>query len=320
MLVCAHSKWIDVFPVHSADTGTTLEKLRISFAAWGVPEVLVSDNAQGFVSTEFETFCKVNGIRHLTTPCLSPKSNGAAEKAVDIFKRGLYKQRTGSVQTKVSRFLFRYRTTPQSTTQCTPAELFLGRVPRTHLDSLIPGREVRVREKQESQKRYKDQGSQDRAVSVGDKVFVSAVDNLRGLDKCRWAPGHVVCRDGLKLTVQLSDGRIIVRHADRVRKRYCAVSVSHDVNRRPQEPTPVRETAASPETPVTEATQLPVRSPEAEPLPDAPADHSASHTSCTDGLGRAGAAGPSPGRAAVSPRYSLRDRSGLQKPNRLMYR
>ena len=35
------------------------------------------------------------------------------------------------VSTNIARFLFRYRATPHTTTQVSPAELFLGRVVRT---------------------------------------------------------------------------------------------------------------------------------------------------------------------------------------------
>ena len=325
VLVCAHSKWIDVFPTRSSDTDTTIEKLRMSFANWGIPQVLVSNNAQAFVSKEFTAFCRVNGIRHLTTPCLSPKSNGAAEKAVDILKRGLYKQKTGWVQTRVSRFLFRYRTTPHSTTQCTPAELFLGRVPRTHLDSLFPSRGDRVQAKQEVQKRYKDRGSQDRYLFVGDRVFVSSVEGLRGFDKCsRWVPGHVVCRNGVKLTVELFDGRVVVRHADQVRKRHCA-DVSVPKAPAEGEVTGVAQPgAASREASVTEAVaRLPDRSPDSEPptadLSGGSASASAGGAGSAIGSNHSVSPDPGPSPAAGPPRYAVRDRSTIKRPDRLKY-
>ena len=126
ILVDAHSKWMDVYPTRTSDSEVTIDKMRMSFANWGVPNTIVSDNAQCFVSKQFEAFCQVNGIRHLTTPCLSPKSNGLAERAVQTFKNGLYKQTLGSVDTKVSRFLFRCRTTPHSVTMRSPGRIVFG--------------------------------------------------------------------------------------------------------------------------------------------------------------------------------------------------
>ena len=220
ILIDAHSKWMDIFSTHSCSTDVTIEKMRSSFACWGVPKTIVTDNARCFLSEQFGTFCRVNGVRHLTSPCLSPKSNGLAERGVQTFKNGLYKQKTGSVETKVSRFLFRYRTTPNSVTLRSPAELFLGRVPRTHLDALIPDIGERVQRRQETQKTYRDKHACEREMSVGDKVFVSAVDRLRGLEHSQWAPGRVIGRSGVKFEIELCDGRVITRHADQVRKRF----------------------------------------------------------------------------------------------------
>ena len=157
IVVDAHSKWLDVFPCRQATTETTLEKLRSSFACWGVPQTLVSDNAQCFVSPEFEAFCRVNGICHLTSPPFSPKSNGLVERAVQTFKRSFNKQERGSVNTRVSRFLFNYRTAVHSTTHTSPAELMFGRQLRTPLDVIRPDLGETVRSEQSKQKQYKDQ-------------------------------------------------------------------------------------------------------------------------------------------------------------------
>ena len=42
----------------------------------------------------------------------------------------------GTIESRVSRFLFKYRTTPHSTTGVPPAELMFNRHLRTHLDLL----------------------------------------------------------------------------------------------------------------------------------------------------------------------------------------
>lgn len=220
LIVDAHSKWMDVFPCRQATTEATLEKLRVSFACWGVPKTLVSDNAQCFVSPEFEAFCRVNGIRHLTSPPFSPKSNGLVERAVQTFKRGYTKQQSGSVNTKVSRFLFNYRTATHSTTHASPAELMLGRQLRTPLDILRPNQADVVRGEQATQKEYKDRGcrqSDPGSLLVGDRVYVSAVGQLRGSEGKKWLQGVLVGKSGVKFTVRLCDGRVVVRHGDRVR-------------------------------------------------------------------------------------------------------
>ena len=52
VLIDAHSKWIDVYPVRAATSNATIQQLRITFAQFG----MVSDNGQCFVSAEFEEF------------------------------------------------------------------------------------------------------------------------------------------------------------------------------------------------------------------------------------------------------------------------
>ena len=55
VLIDAHSKWMDVFPVRSATTSATLECLRKTFAIHGLAETIVTDNGSCFTSDEFAT-------------------------------------------------------------------------------------------------------------------------------------------------------------------------------------------------------------------------------------------------------------------------
>ena len=55
-----------------------------------------------------------------------PSSNGLAEQAVKTVKEGIKNMSEGCLLDKLSRFLFHYRITPQSTTGKAPAELMMG--------------------------------------------------------------------------------------------------------------------------------------------------------------------------------------------------
>ena len=47
-------------------------KLDIMFTTWGSPETLASDNGPQFMSNQFQDWCRLNGIVHLTSvPCHS---------------------------------------------------------------------------------------------------------------------------------------------------------------------------------------------------------------------------------------------------------
>ena len=142
----------------------TIEKLRIAFAAHGLPEIVVTDNGSNFVSREFEDFLKQNGIRHIRTAPYHPASNGMAERAVQTFKEGMKKMNEGSVETHVSRFLARYRITPQTSTGVSPAELLLGRKPRSRQDLVYPEIRRKVRQSQASQKLAHDWHAKERTL------------------------------------------------------------------------------------------------------------------------------------------------------------
>ena len=60
LIVDAHSKWIGAFAMSSTTSFSTIEKLRLVFARFGVPEMLVSDNGTNFTSKEFQLFCTKN--------------------------------------------------------------------------------------------------------------------------------------------------------------------------------------------------------------------------------------------------------------------
>ncbi len=97
ILVNTHSKWMDVYPVSTASSGITIDCLRKSFSNHGLSEMLVSDNAACFVSTEFKEFMNKNGTRHVTSAPFHASSNGLAERAVQTLKTMMKKAGEGSV-------------------------------------------------------------------------------------------------------------------------------------------------------------------------------------------------------------------------------
>lgn len=125
------SKWIEAIAVNNGTSATTIEKLRMVFATHGLPDVLVSDNGTCFTSEEFGEFLRRNGIRHRTSALYHPSSNGLAERAVQTVKSGLIKMKGDTVETRLSRFLFKYRVTPQSVIGLSPAEMLMNRRPRS---------------------------------------------------------------------------------------------------------------------------------------------------------------------------------------------
>ena len=215
VIVDAHSKWMDIHITNSSTSSVTIELLRKTFAALGLPEVVVSDNATTFTSTEFSDFLKRNGVRHVRTPPYHPASNGLAERAVQTFKEAMKRIKGGSLNTRLPRFLFRYRMTSHTSTQVSPAELMFGRKLRSHLDLLRPSTGRTVRQAQDQQKKNHDVRSQSRSFVIGESVY--ARNYGQG---SKWLPGSVIETEGSVLfRVCLTDGRIICRHVDQLRSR-----------------------------------------------------------------------------------------------------
>lgn len=105
---------------------------------------MVTDNGPSFTSKEFQTFLSDNGIVHTLTAPYHPSSNGLAERAVQTVKNGIKRTPRATVQEKLSKFLFTYRITPQTTTGIAPAQLLMGRRLRSRLDRLFPDHTQKV--------------------------------------------------------------------------------------------------------------------------------------------------------------------------------
>ena len=212
VVVDAYSKWLEVIPVSSTSSSITIEKLRQLFACHGLPKRLVSDNGTAFTSQEFTNFLQQNGISHSKSPPFHPASNGLAERAVQTFKNALKRMKSGSIYTKLSRFLLTYRTTPHTTTGVSPAEMLMGRKLRVKFDLLRPDFRSKVMEKQIDQKHYHDQRAKVRNFTEGDKVYVRNYSHGP-----KWLSGTITDKTGpLSFVIRLSDGRVVRRHSDQI--------------------------------------------------------------------------------------------------------
>ena len=158
---------------------------------------------------EFATFLIQNGIKHITSPPYHPTTNGLAERAVQIVKKGLKKEISGTMEDRIAKLLMAYRTTPQSTTGVSPAELLLGRKIRTKLDMLKPNFNDYV----EQQKNCHD-SNRTSGYSIGE-VYV------RGFGTGpKWLPATIEETTGpVSYLVRLEDQRLVRHHQVHLRKR-----------------------------------------------------------------------------------------------------
>lgn len=244
VIVDAHTKWMEIFPVNTATSQTTITILRWTFSRFGLPYTIVSDNGTCFTSMEFNSYLQSLGIQHLTTAPYHPQSNGMAERCVQILKKGLKKFTDGTLDQRVANILFSYRTTPQSTTGKTPAELMFNRHIRSKLDLLLPN----DRRKENSNL---ETPSLRKFFQVSDLVYVKNFHQRE-----RWTPGKINKVLGTVMyEVMLEDSNQLVRrHVNQLRRRSTwdtDLEIDRDYNRdglgstQQSSVTPlVRETAA----------------------------------------------------------------------------
>lgn len=238
VLVDAHSKWIECTQMKTLSSTAFITKLRHIFARFGLPKLIVSDNAKTFTSSEFIKFCADHGIERLTTSVYTPQSNGLAENAVKTcksFLKKLYSDRSErDIDSGLAECLFQYRSTPHCTTGVSPARLMLGRELRTKLDTFTPracdtpdvrreGDQVaeRVRQRQVRQKQNFS-GKSKRRFDVGNKVWARDYSDPQ---KPTWTLGTVSKRFG-KVMYDILIDSLNVTWRRHVNQLLCAKSVS----------------------------------------------------------------------------------------------
>ncbi|XP_041435047.1 uncharacterized protein K02A2.6-like [Xenopus laevis] len=214
LVIDSYSKWLEVLPTKISTSEKTITLLHNLFASYGLPKELVSDNGPQFTSQEFQYFLKQNGIKHKLTPPYHPASNGAAERAVQTFKKAWMKHSVASEsagttgELRLCRFLFSYRNIPHSVTESTPAELFLKRHLQSRLDLFKPSLADTVEKHQKQQVRAHNSSRQrHKDFYPGDKVLVRDFRH----SGCLWSPGTICHRRGpLTYEVQIGNCHVHV--------------------------------------------------------------------------------------------------------------
>ena len=146
LVVDAHSKWLEIFPLNTTTTEKTLQLLHNFFASYGLLDQIVTDNGTQFTSSEFQKFTKANRIKYIGSAPYHAATNGEAECCVQTFKKLLKaaKSDPSNLQFKLAQFLLSYRSTSHSTIRLSPAKLFLKRALKTRLNLLYPSVERKV--------------------------------------------------------------------------------------------------------------------------------------------------------------------------------
>jgi len=136
------SRWPECYILTSTQTKYVINALDKTFARFGTPDTIVSDNGPQFISWEFKNFMAANGIKgHLVTPYY-PQANSSIERffrTLKKFTKVCNISRT-NLADQLHDFLSMYRNTPVRATGHTPAEMILrycpnGKLPQVGITS-----------------------------------------------------------------------------------------------------------------------------------------------------------------------------------------
>ncbi|KAG6456672.1 hypothetical protein O3G_MSEX009875 [Manduca sexta] len=217
VLIDSSSKWLEIFEMPLTNAAQVIHVLRATFARFGLPVELASDQGPPFASSEFSIFLKQNGIRQIFLPTYHPSSNGAAENAVKSCKMVIKKAYRDNVDVDAAlqNFLLVYRNTSHSTTGETPAMLLQRRTLRNRLDLLRGDCSLKDRVNKAKRCQIEYAGGVQRELHVGETVWAR---NYSKGDK--WEKGTVACKVGSRqYIIETGNGRQTTRHIDQIKRR-----------------------------------------------------------------------------------------------------
>lgn len=230
VIIDATSKWIEIFNLTRSTAAAVIKPLWETFARFGVPQVIVTDNGPPFSSLEFENFVSGIGIKHLFSAIHHPSSNGAAENAVKICKQAIKKALRDEmdVDLALQRFLLDYRNVEQSSTHEAPAYILQGRRLRTVLDLLKP---TTTNESQRIE--LPDEINSRRIFLVGDKVWCRSYSK----NSNPYILGEIVQILGtrnfkIKIIDPLESTHLVDRHIDQLKRYQEATVTTHGIDNR----------------------------------------------------------------------------------------
>lgn len=224
VIIDEFSRYPIVYVVRSTSAETIMPLLDQTFALFGYPETIKSDNGPPFQSHGWTKFLNDRGIkaRHITP--LWPQANAQAEN----FNKPMLKAIRAAIvagqnwKYALTDFLRVYRMTPHSTTLFTPYRLLFGRDPKTKLpesdtnekhpdDAAVRARDC---EKKERMKEYADarRHAKETLMETGDIVMMKR-QNHNKTQSCRYPQPLIVSKvKGPMITAQHPDGREVTRN------------------------------------------------------------------------------------------------------------
>ncbi|KAL1448044.1 hypothetical protein WDU94_012311 [Cyamophila willieti] len=195
VVIDQYSKWIDIFKLNSKKSSEIISKLNLLFSNFGIPKIIYSDGSP-FNSFEIHSFAKSCNIDWRISSPHYPRSNGLAEKAVQISKDILTKAH--SLKINYLDLLLEYRVTPIPALGKSPSEILMGRIVNTkvpinpvklkpidNLSKFHSDIKKKIEINRECYKNYHDKTARkETSFEINDNVLLH--------DKGKWTKGKIV--------------------------------------------------------------------------------------------------------------------------------
>ena len=236
-----YSRFPEVEIVHSTSAKAVLPNLDRVFAAYGVPQVVKSDNGPPFNGHEFAQFADYLGFKHNRVTPMWPEANGEVERFMKTFGKVL--RTTSNWKQPMYQFLRNYRATLHCTTGVASATALFGRPIRIKLpchdavpceSNLRPAlmrehdahQKLKMKTLAESRRPIKDSD-----IQVGDTVLVKQPKTGKFSTPYHPVPLKVTNKNHSMLTAEGGD-RSVTRNSPHFKKLHQdhADPVSVDIN------------------------------------------------------------------------------------------
>lgn len=165
IIVDYYSGFWEIEHLDSTVSSHVIRKMKMHFARYGIPDVVMSENGPQFASEEYKRFSKMLKFELITSSPHHPRSNGKAENAVRAAKRLMMKAKKDGSDVYLA--LLDYRNTPTQGLDTSPVQRLMSRrtktlIPRAArlLQLQIPdGQHEKMLSNQERQAKYYDRGA-----------------------------------------------------------------------------------------------------------------------------------------------------------------
>jgi hypothetical protein len=221
VVVDYYSRYIEIARLENTTSKTVVNHTKSIFARHGIPEVVRSDNGPQYTAMEYKQFAQEWKFEHQTSSPYYPKSNGLAEKAVQIVKRLLSKSKQDGKDPYLS--LLEYRNTPIGNV-ASPAQVLMSRRLRSHLPNTKSQLKPQVVDSEKMKKKLEEkQVKQKQCYDKGSKKLstLEEEESVRVQVKSKWKPAVIKgkLQAPRSYIVQMSNGQSLRRNRQHIKKQ-----------------------------------------------------------------------------------------------------